>query len=117
MQARLQRRLPTSGQAVDTAAPQSSGAFSAFVARHFGEGRFGVDDTLRGKLGRDLIKAGYFRRDALNYYVFARISLVIALPLFTYLAIETFLDSMEWYLKLVVVSVSALLGIAGPDAY
>jgi tight adherence protein C len=119
MQARLQRRLPTSPsrKAIDIDASAPASTLSAFIGKHFGEGHFGVDETLRGKLRRDLIKAGYFRRDALNYYVFARISLVIVLPLFTYLVTEVFLDSMEWYLKLIMVAVSALIAIAGPDAY
>jgi tight adherence protein C len=117
-QARLQQRLPISGQSLEVGpSSPSSGAFSAFVARHFSEQQYGVDETLRGKLRRDLIKAGYFRRDALNFYIFARISLVIALPILAYILIELFLGSIEWYLKLIIVAVSALLAIAGPDAY
>ena len=116
-QTRLQRRLPTSGQPFDLAGPQSSGTFGNFVVRHFSEKQFGVDESLRGKLRGELLKAGYFRRDALNYYIFARISLVIILPVLAYIVIEAFLASMPWYLKLSIVVISALLAMAGPDAY
>src|SRR5437868_5126947 len=71
-QSRVQRRLAMPAQSSDVARRDTSQPFGAFVARHFGEKRFGVDETLRGKLRRELLKAGYFRRDALNYYIFAR---------------------------------------------
>ena len=36
---------------------------------HFDLGkRFGVDDSLRGKLRFNLLRAGYFRSDAINFY-------------------------------------------------
>jgi tight adherence protein C len=116
-EARLQRRLPATGQPFDAANPQAPRRFGSFVIRHFDEKHFGIDDTLRGKLRQELVKAGFFRRDALNYYIFARIAVVIALPVLAYVLIEAFLAGMPWFLKLAIVVISALLAIAGPDAY
>src|SRR5712692_9574710 len=115
-QTRLQRRLAMPVQAPDLAKGQSPSALGAFVARHFGEKRFGVDESLRGKLRRELVRAGYFQKDALNYYIFARMALVIVLPTLSYLLVEAFLIDMPWLLKLAIVAIAALLAIIGPDA-
>jgi tight adherence protein C len=117
LQARIQRRLlaPAQTSGVERARPPK--ALDTFIARHFDEKRFGVDDTLRGKLRRELVRAGYFRNDAINYYIFARLAVVIVLPLICYVAVEAFVGDLGWYLKLLIVSIAALLGIAGPDAF
>jgi tight adherence protein C len=89
----------------------------AFIARHFDVKRFGIDESIRGKLRRELVQAGYFRNDAVNYYIFSRLMAVIILPLLGYIVVETFLPGLSQLLKLAVVSISALLGIVAPDAY
>ena len=69
--AQLSRRLPVlQGAAGDVSSTGS--AIAGLVARHFDEKRFGVDDTLRGRLRLNLVRAGYFRKDAINFYVFWR---------------------------------------------
>lgn len=115
-QSRIQRRLslPIRASTRTRARPRT---LDAFIARHFDVKRFGLDDSLRGKLRRELVQAGYFRNDAVNYYIFARFAVVITLPLFSYIVVETFSPGFSQLLKLAVVSISALLGIAGPDAY
>jgi tight adherence protein C len=115
-QSRIQRRLSllTPAPTLTRARPRT---LDAFVARHFDVKRFGLDDSLRGKLRRELVQAGYFKSDAVNYYIFARFAVVIIFPLFSYIVVETFSPGFSQLLKLAVVSISALLGIAGPDAY
>jgi tight adherence protein C len=115
-QAQLQRRL--------TAPVQDAGALGrrttslqGFITKHFDERRFGVDNTLRGKLRRELIRAGFFRSDALNYYIFARVATVLALPTLAYAAGESFLGEQPWVFKLLLLALAFMLAIVGPDAY
>jgi tight adherence protein C len=115
-QSRIQRRLSLPTPASNLARTRP-GTLDAFIAKHFDVKRFGLDDSLRGKLRRELVQAGYFKNDAVNYYIFARFAVVIIFPLFSYIVVETFSPGFSQLLKLAVVSISALLGIAGPDAY
>jgi tight adherence protein C len=116
VQARIQRRLslPTPTSNPTGARP---GALDAFIGKHFDVKRFGIDDSLRGKLRRELVQAGYFKNDAVNYYIFSRLVAVIILPLLSYIVVEAFLPGLGQLLKLAVVSISVLLAIVGPDAY
>jgi len=41
------------------------------VSGFFNEGRFGVDGSVRAKLRRELVRAGFFRADAITYYIFS----------------------------------------------
>src|ERR1700733_15533537 len=68
---RLRRRLPLPQDA--SRAGQTGGNVGRLVAKHFDEKRFGVDDSLRGKLRLNLVRAGYLRNDAINFSVFWRI--------------------------------------------
>ncbi len=117
-QTRLQKRLlvPVPQSSAVAGAP-SGGTFDTFVGKYFDETRFGVNETLRGKLRRELIKAGFFKRNALNYYIFSRMALVIILPTVVYLIVEAFVGGLPWLLKLVILMVCALIAILGPDAY
>lgn len=114
-QAQIQRRLPV--QARIAAGGQPDTALRAFIRKHFDERRFGIDSTLRGKLRRELLKAGYFRNDALNYYIFARVALIIILPTAAFVLLQFFPQTTPWFLKLSVVIISLLPAILGPDAY
>jgi tight adherence protein C len=116
-QAHLQRRLTAPVQGPGAATGRRTVALQEFIAKHFDERRFGVDSTLRGKLRRELIRAGFFRSDALNYYIFARVAMVVTLPALAYLAAQYFLVEQPWIFKLVLLLVSFLLAIVGPDAY
>jgi tight adherence protein C len=117
VQVQMQRRLPISGAVSEALSLQSTTRLQDFIARNFDERRFGVDNTLRGKLRRDLVRAGFFRNDALNFYIFARIALVIVLPTLAYLTMQVFLPQMPLVLKFVVLLVALLLGIVGCDAF
>src|SRR5258708_22949392 len=115
--AQMLRRLPASVQASGLCGASSPTALQAFVARHFQEQRFGVDSALRAKLRRDLLRAGYFRNDAINYYIFYRIILVVVLPAVAYLVMQYVFGNAPWLLKFGVLVGSAGLGVIGPDAF
>lgn len=116
-QIQIQRRLPVAVRAGDVRGGPQTSRLQAFVARHFDERRFGVDSTLRGKLRRDLVRAGFFRADALNYYIFARIALVIVLPFLAYVFTQLFLQEVPLLLRFVVLLIALVIAILGPDAY
>lgn len=73
----INRRLSAtqSNTFVDTV--DNHGTIAGLVARHFDEKRFGIDEATRGKLRLTLVQAGYFRRDAINFYVFWRLAALI----------------------------------------
>ena len=114
MQSRIQRRLslPTSASGPTMAQPS---ALDTFIARHFDVKRFGIDQSVRGRLRRELVQAGCFGNNAVNYYIFSRLMTVIVFPLLGYIVVETFLPGLSQLLKLAVVSISALLGVVGPE--
>jgi len=91
--------------------------FDALVSTYFDEKRFGIKDSVRAELRRELIRAGFFRADAINYYIFARMASVVVLTITGYLFVELFLADAEWYLKFGSVGIVILLAALGPDAY
>jgi tight adherence protein C len=116
-QVQVLRRLPVGARGAELASSQQTSRLQAFIAHHFDERRFGVDTTLRGKLRRQLVRAGFFRADALNYYIFARMALVVVLPACGYFVMQFVMQDASWLLKFVVLLISLMLGILGPDAY
>jgi tight adherence protein C len=87
------------------------------VVRYFDEKRFKVEGAFRSKLRQGLLRAGFFHPNAINYYIFARVGAVIALPLFTYALVVLFMPSSGALLKSLLIAVMATLAIFGPDAY
>ena len=82
-------------------------SFDALVSSYFDEKRFGVEGSVRAKLRRELVRAGFFRADAINYYIFARLAVVVVLPTAAYLLADNFLgrsangiSSSVWWLWL-----------------
>jgi tight adherence protein C len=114
--AKLRRRLPVPISQEAPADGESGGNIARLVTRHFDEKRFGVDDTLRGKLRLNLVRAGFFRGDAINFYVFWRLAAVVLLPMMVYLLSEFFFPGMSVGSRLVVLTIAIALGVAGPDA-
>jgi len=114
--ARLGRRLTTDASSASFGARTSSG-FSKFVTGTFTEERFGVDTTVRQKLRRELLRAGFFSPDAVRYYVMARFATVAAAPLLVYALILLFAPALSRMLGLLSVSVAAGIGILLPDAF
>jgi len=115
--ARLRRRLPVPSPASAAALTGGEGNLQTFITRQFAEERFGVDGAMRGKLRRELLKAGYFSEHAVNYYIFARILSVAALPIVVFVLSRLFLPGMPTPLVLLIVTVAAFIGVLGPDAY
>ena len=115
--AQLRRRLPAGAQPYNVAIGKSGGGLNTLVAEHFTEERFGVDAKLRARLRRDLLRAGYFGNDAVNFYIFARICTVVALPCIVFLAFRLFAPSTPRLIELLGVSITAVIGILGPDAW
>jgi tight adherence protein C len=113
--ARLRRRLPVPRDL--SAGHEGGGHIGRLVAKHFDEKRFGVDDSLRGKLRLNLVRAGYFRNDAINFYVFWRIAAVILLPICAYLLLETLFSGTQIGTRLVIITIAVGLGVLGPDAF
>jgi tight adherence protein C len=121
VQIRVHQRVAAQGRgAAKTrdagSAPGLASGFDALVSAIFDEKRFGVEGSLRTKLRRDLIRAGFFRVDAIKYYIFARVATVVVLAIAALLA-EQFLANSNWYLKLGLVAIVMLLAVLGPDAY
>ena len=113
----LQRRLPLPLAVTIEPGRQAAGGIGRLVARHFDERRFGVDDTLRGKLRLNLIRAGYFRKDAINFYVFWRVTAVIVVPIVCYTLFRLIAPNAQFTTVLVVIVIASVLGIVGPDAF
>jgi tight adherence protein C len=115
VQIRVHQRVAAQGRDVETAPGLASG-FDALVSTFFDEKRFGVEGSVRTKLRRELIRAGFFHVDAIKYYIFARIATVVVLVIVALLT-EQFLVNSEWYLKFALVAIIMLLAVVGPDAY
>jgi tight adherence protein C len=116
VQIRVRRRVAVPAQDA-RASPKLASTFAAIVSTYFDEKRFGVVGTVRAELRRELIRAGFFRADAINYYIFARMASVVVLTTTSYLLIEAFMTDSAWYLKFGLVAVIMLLAVLGPDAY
>jgi tight adherence protein C len=116
-QTQVQRRLSTPMRAAGLSAVQSASSLNSFVARNFKESRFGVDSTVRGKIRSELLKAGYFRVDAVNYYIFAKLFVAVLIPVAAYLIVFIFFNGASLLIKLAVVVISILLAGIGPDIF
>jgi tight adherence protein C len=113
----LQRRLPASQAVTLEPGQEPASGIGRLVTRHFDEKRFGVDDTLRGKLRMNLIRAGYFRRDAISFYVFWRVAAAILIPIVCYTIFRLMAPNAQFTTGLVIIVITAVLGIVGPDAF
>src|SRR5262245_51151928 len=121
VQIRVHQRIAAQGQDAaqsrdGEAAQGLASRFDALVSTLFEEKRFGVEGSVRTKLRRELIRAGFFRVDAINYYIFARVATVVVFAI-TVLIAEQFMVNSEWYLKLSLPAIVILLALLGPDAY
>jgi tight adherence protein C len=119
-QAQMQRRLPIPASTSQSAGLSENVVSNVFLASLVGkldEKKFGIEGQIRAKLKRDLIRAGYFSEQAIRFYIFARLGLVLVLPTIVYIITEIFFSQIGFYLNLAVVAVSVLIAILGPDAY
>jgi tight adherence protein C len=116
--AHVNRRLPAPVALTSDgfAGPPRSG-LDAFVARFIDERRLGIDRSPRGKLRRDLLKAGYFGADAVNIYIVARLACALIPPALAYVFIAMVPREIPLPAQLGFVALVALVGFAAPDAY
>jgi tight adherence protein C len=114
---RINRRLPALPQADDIAADHPFQRLHAIITRRFDGRRFGVDGPVRDKLRRELLQAGFFKSYAVNYYIFARIAAVLVGPTAISLLTELAPVDVPAAAKIALVSLTALIAIAAPDAY
>jgi tight adherence protein C len=116
VQVRVQQRIAAP---VERARP-TPGRLSnldALVASYFDEKRFGVEGSVRAKLRRELIRAGFFGASAINYYIFSRLAAVVILPTAAYLFTEQVMVNSEWYLKFGLVVIAMVVGVGVPDVF
>jgi tight adherence protein C len=111
------RRLPVPQSASLQATAPTGGGIAGLVARHFDEKRFGIDAATRGKLRLTLVQAGYFRRDAVNFYVFWRLAAMVLLPAVAYLVFRLAIPNAPVGPKLLAIGVAAAIGMFAPDAF
>src|SRR5579859_6026604 len=115
-ESRLRERLPIVAPREQADVDRGSN-LARFVARHFDEKRFGVDDTWRGKLRLNLVRAGYFRHDAINLYLLWRVVTLLLLPLITYVLFEVLFPRSPLTTQFVIIAVATGIGVVGPDAF
>ena len=115
--AELWRRLPAGASTSDSRAPNPQSALGALVTEIFTEQRFGVDNNLRQKLRRNLLRAGFFGPYSVRYYVFSRFCTVVVLPVAVFLLCEPLAPDISFVLLMVIVFTATGLGVLGPDAY
>lgn len=117
-QRQIERRLPNAALESETAKDETRFTLlQDFITKHFTDTRFGVDATLRGQLRRELVRAGFFRSDALNYYLFFRMTLAVVLPVIAYLIVTFAVATPPWYAKLLTVCLAIAVAIIGPNIY
>jgi tight adherence protein C len=87
------------------------------VTKYFDEKRFKVEGPTRAKLRQELIRAGFFNSNAINYYIFWRFAVVILLPVIAYLVVSVLLADKGALVKFSLVAIATLLAVLGPDAY
>ena len=110
VQMRVRQRAAAQGSGVE-AAPGLAASFDTLVSSFFDEKRFGVEGSVRAKLRRELVRAGFFRVDAINYYIFFKMAAVIVLPAAAYLLVAQFLGDSDWYIKLGLVAFVMFLAV------
>ena len=113
---RVQQRISVPLQEQD-AAPRLLEGVNSIILKYFNEKRFEVEGPARSKLRQELLRAGFFHPNAINYYIFWRIGLVIALPILGYLITVILISDTNPLAKLALVGLLTIIGIFGPDAY
>jgi tight adherence protein C len=93
------------------------GGFDSIVTKYFDEKRFKVEGVTRSKLRLELYRAGFFHPNAINYYIFWRLCLVVVLPLIALTIAQVLLTDRSALVKFGLLAVCAVLGVLGPDAY
>jgi tight adherence protein C len=105
---RLQRRLPAAG------ARTSEALTGALVAQRFTEDRFGIGQGFRQELKLKLVRSGYFGPNAVQFYVFARVCAVVAVPSIVLLTWALLLPNLSTLEFVLAAAASAESGCSDP---
>ena len=89
---------------------------NALVSTYFDEKRFGVEDSYKANLRRELLRAGFFHVQNVRYYIFYRITAALVLPAAVCVFALTAMEEYDWPVKLASVAVGFLIGNLGPAA-
>jgi tight adherence protein C len=114
-QIRVQNRI--GGASNQDASFKLGAGLDALIAGYFDEKHFGLEGSVRARLRAQLVRAGFFRPDAINYYIFGRVAVVIIGPAIAYIGTSLFLADQHWLLKLGLLVVAIFTCVMGPDAY
>jgi tight adherence protein C len=110
---RLNVDVPSSSAIFGREQPTWLGGF----VKKIDERKFGFEGTLRTKLRRDLVRAGYFSDDAMRIYIFSRLAAVVVFPLATYAIIAVVSPDTKFYLRMLAVAIATGIGLIGVDFY
>jgi len=114
-EARIQQRIAPARER-DQSSKLLDG-LNSIILKYFDEKRFNVEGPVRSKLRQELLRAGFFHPNAINYYIFGRIGLVVVFPLLAYVLNVTLLSEASSIAKFGMVAIMTVLAIFGPDAY
>jgi tight adherence protein C len=89
---------------------------NALVSTYFDEKRFGLEDSYKANLRRELLRAGFFHAQNVRYYLFVRVAVALAFPVIACLFALLVMEEFAWPLKLALVGVAFLVGNLGPSA-
>ena len=97
--------------------PNLLDGLNAVIVKYFDEKRFKVEGAVRTKLRQELLRAGFFHPNAINYYIFARLGIIVAFAIVAYLVTVTMLGGASPIAKFGLVAIIICVAILGPDAY
>src|SRR5690242_6805034 len=103
-QAQTHRRLQIASN--DAVERGSLSGVHAFVEHYFDERNFHLTGSRREKLRRELLKAGYFHAYAVNYYIFARLAVLVLIPSAIYLLLQFIFSETSFGIEVIAVTAS-----------
>jgi tight adherence protein C len=112
--AQMERRLPVLLRPPGAPAAPRLGSVYAIAAKIYPEGRLG---RFREKIRRELLRAGFFRTDAVDIYLFARLLSIIGIPGMILVATGFFPAGIPTALSVILLLVGVFVAVAGPNAY
>src|SRR5215469_4384368 len=83
--------------------PEATNLFAgvnALVSTYFDEKRFGLEDSYKANLRRELLRAGFFHAQNVKYFLFVRIAAALAVPAIACLFALFGMGDFDWTLKL-----------------
>jgi tight adherence protein C len=114
-QARVQKRVGALQGEPETT--ELLAGVSTLVSSYFDEKRFGLEDSFKAKLRRDLLRAGFFNVQNVSYYIFIRIAGATVLPGLACMFAFVGLQNYGWSVKLALVAGAFVVGNLAPSAF